>query len=85
MTQRIPIKAPSESGDPGYVDWYVEYWRLREAETIPRLQSLVRSMWLYIGQHDESHLTTEERELLYDALDASCEPGEKPYSRWWRS
>lgn len=54
---------------------------------VERLRDLVSSMWLYIGHHAETQLTTEQKELLYDVVDALREReglSPEPMRRWWR-
>lgn len=63
----------------------VEHTPAREQlSEVDRLRDLVGSMWLYMRGRGEVHLTTEQRELLYDVLDAGRESGEPPMQRWWR-
>jgi len=50
-----------------------------------RLQDLAATMWLYVGHVGETNLTTEQKELLYDVLDAQREDGDPLYERWWRA
>lgn len=53
-----------------------------------RYIDLIATLHLYIGHHAETKLTTEQRELLYDAVEQWRErhmPGEcEPMERWWR-
>jgi len=58
-----------------------------------RLQDLLGSIWLYVGWRSATRsLTTEQRELWADAVDANVmagqiEDGEEPHpvaDRWWR-
>lgn len=57
------------------------------------MQDLLGSIWLYVGWRSSTRsLTTEQRELWADAVDAECrklqiEDGEEPRpvaERWWR-
>lgn len=50
---------------------------------VEQLRDLVGSMWFYMRGRDEERLTTEQRELLYDVLDAEM-PNDPPMRRWWR-
>jgi hypothetical protein len=58
-----------------------------------RLQDLLGSIWLYVGWRSATRsLTTDQRELWADAVDAKsmrgqAEDGEEPHpvaERWWR-
>lgn len=50
------------------------------------LRDLVTTLWLYIGRYAETQLTTEQKELLADAVDSSHMDDGHPaeYHRWWR-
>lgn len=48
------------------------------------LRDLAATMWLYMRRNGVTHLTTEQKELLYDVLDASREDGDPLHDRWWR-
>lgn len=56
-------------------------------DRVAALESLVASLNLYIGFFEETKLTTEQRELLYDVAEAESERlgdgGEEKLPRWW--
>ena len=59
----------------------------KELEAQARLQQeTLASLWLYIGRFEVSQLTTEQKDCLADAVDASFrEDGELDrLERWWR-
>lgn len=59
--------------------------RVVPVEEVERLRDLVATLWLYIGRYAEKQLTTEQKELLYDVVEAA--PGhedDEPMERWWR-
>lgn len=59
---------------------------------IEALEDVVATLWLHIGHHAESQLTTEQKEILADAVDAQrtrqdpqpTDPGPQQFDRWWR-
>lgn len=57
-----------------------------EAE-VGRLRDLVSTLHLYIGHHTETQLTTAQKELLYDVVEAHYRAegiSDEPMERWWR-
>jgi hypothetical protein len=50
-----------------------------------RLRDLIVTLWLYIGRYAETQLTTEQKELLADAVEQQPHRDEEMhYDRWWR-
>lgn len=49
-----------------------------------RLRDLIGSLWLYIGRYHETQLTTAEKELLADVVEATSDDPNFEYERWWR-
>jgi len=48
------------------------------------LRDLIATLWLYIGRSAETQLTTEQKELLADVVEAADRDHEFVYDRWWR-
>jgi hypothetical protein len=50
------------------------------------LRELVAALWLYTGRYCETKLTTEQKELFADVVEAESEPSDPPfvYDRWWQ-
>jgi hypothetical protein len=79
----------------GYADWRialgevlpdgVEPWPTSVADYIERYQDLLRSIWLYVNwRYVTTQLTTEQKELWADAVDAIGEDDDLRVDRWWR-
>jgi hypothetical protein len=59
--------------------------RAANLESAAALRDLVATLWLYIGRYVETQLTTEQKELLADVVEADGESGRPfEYERWWR-
>jgi hypothetical protein len=43
-------------------------WHARDRE-VAGLRGLVGALWLYVGHHTETQLTTPQKELLYDVVE----------------
>lgn len=76
---------------PDVLELLDEVDRLRVEQE--QMQDLLDSIWLYVSwRYVTKKLTTEQKELWADAVDASCrkaqiENGEDPHpvaERWWR-
>lgn len=75
-------------------EFAAEFVKAEHAAQIRALQDLLGCVWLYISwPHATRQLTTEQKELFADSVDASCEriaemdgrigaPGHA--DRWWR-
>ena len=51
---------------------------------LARYRDLLGSIWLYVNwRHVTTQLTTEQKELWADAVDACGEAGDSPVDRWW--
>lgn len=49
------------------------------------LADLVSSLWLYVGHHTWTQLTTDQKELFANTIEADAEEGEPvEIERWWR-
>lgn len=62
-------------------------WAAEAAESEVRFQDLLGSIWLYVDwRYVTKQLTTEQKELWADAVDASGDPDyrEPKAERWWR-
>lgn len=63
-------------------------WAAEAAEGEVRFQDLLGSIWLYVDwQYVTRQLTTEQKKLWADAVDASGDPNyrhEPKADRWWR-
>lgn len=49
-----------------------------------KLQELVATLWLYLGRHAETQLTTEQKELYADCVEAQDRSTGELDARWWR-
>lgn len=56
--------------------------RQRNLANLAKLRDLVATLWLYNGRYEETQLTTEQKELYADCVEA-C--GSSDFNRWWRS
>lgn len=51
------------------------------------LRDLIATLWLYIGRYEETKLTTEQKELLADVVEATQLTDVDPafvFDRWWQ-
>lgn len=70
---------------PNGVPLISEQERAAALEDPARLRDLISTLWLYIGRYAETQLTTEQKELLADAIESGDHSGEDfTYDRWWR-
>ncbi|WP_217924944.1 hypothetical protein [Miltoncostaea oceani] len=64
------------------------YAQMSAEERAVALADLVATLNLYIGRFVETQLTTAQRELLYDVVQAEAEAAvdhsDEPLPRWWR-
>jgi hypothetical protein len=58
-----------------------------QTEDLARAHDLIGTLHLYITRHTETQLTTEQKELLYDIVEARYRAhgiSDEPMERWWR-
>jgi hypothetical protein len=72
---------------------HADFVRAEAEAELDAMRDLLGSIWLYVGWRSVTrHLTTEQRELWADAVDAKsmagqADDGEEPHpvaERWWR-
>lgn len=59
----------------------------RRSKRERQLEDLIASINLYIGRYVETQLTTEQKELLYDIVEADYKRQDiysSTLDRWWR-
>lgn len=75
--------------DPEFASGYVH---AQHAAQILAYQDLLASLWLHLGRHEVKQLTTEQKNLLADSVEAcsarlaQADPaygGPKTVDRWW--
>lgn len=86
------VSTPSEAPAALTAEQEVNALKTRVAE----LESVLESLWLHVGRYEVSQLTTAQKELLADVIDADHErqDSEDGYTgtdmayskteRWWR-
>ena len=80
-----PSVTIARTGDQYVIGADDDRHRVRSAsQDSDALRDLIATLWLYIGRRDETQLTTAQKELLADVVEAADRDYELVYDRWWR-
>lgn len=69
---------------PNGVPFISEQERMAALRDPARLRDLIATLWLYIGHHAETQLTTAQKELLADVVEGHERDFSMVFDRWWR-